>query len=223
MSATELPENYTFEQLRTTLSVAVVCDSLDSAGYRNQSPRFDWPVRTVEGTLVGRCRTTLWGNLFHPDPNPYELELKAVDACKPGDVLIAAAGGSVRSGIWGELLSTAARNSGCLGAVIDGAVRDIAPMSRMGFSVFARGSIPYDSKDRQRVVDIDVPVEIDGITVCSGDLVLADRDGVVFVPAGIERPVLEAAWKKVHAENQVRDSIRQGMKAADAYARYGVL
>ena len=51
--------------------------------------------------------------MAHPDPRPYELELKAVDSCQPGDVLIAAAGGSMRSGIWGELLSTAALNGGC--------------------------------------------------------------------------------------------------------------
>ena len=69
--------------------------------------------------LVGRCKTTLWADMAHPDPKPYELELAAVDACKPDDVLIAVAGGSTRSGIWGELLTTAAHNQGCVGAIID--------------------------------------------------------------------------------------------------------
>src|SRR5438105_1441134 len=110
------------------------------------------PVRplTVDGVLVGRCKTTLWAEMAHPDPKPYELELLAVDSCRPDDVLIAAANGSLRSGIWGELLSTAARNAGCVGVIVDGAVRDVARMRQMGFPAFARGTSPYDSKDRQR-------------------------------------------------------------------------
>jgi regulator of RNase E activity RraA len=77
--------------------------------------------------------------MAHVDPKPYELELLAVDSCQPDDVLVCAAGGSMRSGIWGELLSTAARNAGCIGVIVDGAVRDVAQMRRMKFPVFARG------------------------------------------------------------------------------------
>ncbi|MBQ18555.1 MAG: dimethylmenaquinone methyltransferase [Planctomycetaceae bacterium] len=209
--------------IRESLYAAVVCDALDALGYRRQSPRVPLEPLTVETVLVGRCRTTLWGDLFHSDPSPYELELKAVDACQPDDVLIAAAGGSNRSGIWGELLSTAACNSGCVGAIVDGAVRDLRQMREMAFPVFARHRNIYDSKDRQRVVEIDVPVEIDGVRFCSGDLVVADADGVVVVPAEIEEQAIRDAWQKVHAENITRDAIRGGMKATDAYEKYGVL
>jgi regulator of RNase E activity RraA len=161
--------------------------------------------------------------MYHQDPKPYELELRAVDTCQPDDVLIAAAGGSTRSAVWGELLSTAARNSGCIGAIVDGAVRDTRQMEAMGFPVFARGTSPYDSKDRQRVIDLDIPVQIDGVRFSPGDLVFADRDGVVVVPAAVEKEAIRRAWDKVHAENEVRDAIRGGMKATDAYERYGVL
>src|SRR5439155_20935956 len=106
----------------------------------------------------GRCKTTWWADMAHADPKTYELELAAVDGCQPDDVLIAAANGSVRSGIWGELLTTAARNQGCVGAIVDGMVRDVAKMRAMQFPVFARGTCTYDSKDRQRVIDVDVPV-----------------------------------------------------------------
>ena len=159
----------------------------------------------------------------HEDPRPYELELKAVDACEDDDVLIAAAGGSMRSGIWGELLSTAARNSGCAGAIIDGAVRDVDKMTAMQFSVFARGRCVYDSLHRQRVIDVDVPVEIDGVTFDSGDFVIADEDGIVVIPRKSEAEVLRRAWEKVHAENVVRDEIKNGMKAVAAFKKYGVL
>ncbi|MBS0211235.1 MAG: RraA family protein [Planctomycetes bacterium] len=209
--------------MREKFTSAVVCDALDAVGLRQQSPRVQLRPMTTPGVLVGRCKTTLWADMAHADPRPYELELKAVDGCQADDVLIAAAAGSMRSGIWGELLSTAARNSGCLGTIVDGAVRDVAQMTRMGFAVFARGVCIYDSKDRQRVIDVDVPVEIDGVTFAAGDLVIADIDGVVVVPRRVEVEVVRRAWEKVHAENVTRDAIRGGMKAQAAYDKYGVL
>jgi regulator of RNase E activity RraA len=213
----------TLDQMRQSLYAAVVCDVLDAAGYSHQSPRVQLRPLTGMQTLVGRCKTTLWADMAHVDPKPYELELAAVDSCKPDDVLIAAAAGSMRSGIWGELLTTAARNQGCVGAIVDGAIRDAAKICAMQFPVYARGTCIYDSKDRQRVIDIDVPVEIDGVRFCPGDLVIADEDGVVVVPHAIEEEIVRKAWEKVHAENEVRDAIRAGMKATDVFRRYGVL
>lgn len=209
--------------MRQHLSSAVVADALDGVGLRHQSPRV--PLRPFSGEvlLVGRCRTTLWGDLFHPDPAPYALELRAVDACLPDEVFIAAAGGSMHSALWGELLSTAAQRRGCVGAIVDGAVRDVVKMRQMGFPVYARGTSVYDSLNRQRVVDLDVPVEIDGVPFAPGDLVFADLDGIVVVPQAVEAEVIRRAWDKVHAENRVRDAIRGGMLATEAYAKYGVL
>ena len=213
----------TLPMMREKFTAAVVCDALDALGYTRQSPRVSLRPLTVSGVLVGRCKTTLWADMAHPDPTPYDLELKAVDACRPDDVLIAAAGGSFRSGIWGELLSTAARNAGCVGTVVDGAVRDVVRMREMGFPVFARGTCIYDSKDRQRVIDADVPVEIDGVVFEPGALVVADKDGVVVVPRAVEIEAVRRAWEKVHAEDEVRDAIRAGMKATAAFEKYGVL
>jgi 4-hydroxy-4-methyl-2-oxoglutarate aldolase len=217
------PPQITLEMMRESFSSAVVCDALDAEGFMHQSPRIQLRPLTVDGVLVGRCRTTLWGDMSHPDPRPYELELKAVDACQPGDVLIAAAGGSMRSGIWGELLSTAARNGQCAGVIVDGAVRDVTRMRQIQFPCYARGTSPYDSKDRQRVVDIDVPVEIDDVRFSPGDLVVADIDGVVVVPRAVEQAVVQRSWEKVHAENVVRDAIRGGMKATAVFEKYGIL
>lgn len=214
----------TLPMMREVLSVALLCDALDAAGYRRQSPRLDLRSLTVPDTvLIGRCKTTLWSEMAHVDPEPYKLELAAVDSCQPDDVLVCAATGSTRSGIWGELLSTAARNAGCIGVIVDGCVRDVATMRKMSFPVFARGCSPYDSRDRQRVTDYDVPIELDGIVINPGDLIAADPDGVVIVPAMVEAEVVRAAWDKAHAENQVRDAIREGMSATDAFAKFGVL
>lgn len=217
------PTTITLEMMRRELYSAVLSDALDGLGFTNQSPRIALPAMTGVRKLVGRCRTTLWVDMAHIDSKPYELELKAVDSCQADDVLIAAAGGSMRSGIWGELLSTAARNSGCVGAVVDGAVRDVDTMAAMGFPVFARGTCVYDSLNRQRVVDLDVPVEIAGVRFSPGDLVVADADGIVVCPREVEPEAVRRAWEKVHAENVTRDAIRGGMKAVAAYEKYGVL
>ena len=212
-----------FEELKNQLYVAVISDVLDQMGYTHQATRIVFTPYTGINKIMGRCKTTLWADMYHIDSNPYELELKAVDSCQPDDILIAAAGGSERSGIWGELLSTAARNSGCVGVIVHGAIRDIAKMREMAFPVFATARNPYDSQNRQRVVDIDVPVEIDGVRFSPGDIVMADEDGIVVIPKAIEEEVIKAALAKVSAENITRDEIKNGMKATEAYLKYGVL
>jgi regulator of RNase E activity RraA len=208
--------------LRTTLYTAVVADVLDAVGLRFQALSVSLPRQSGVGLLVGRAKTTLWEDVEH-DPQPYELELQAVDECQRDEVIVAAAAGSTRSGIWGELLSTAARNRGCAGALVDGAVRDVTPMNDMGFLVYARGTCPLDSMHRQRVSAVDVPVMIGGVTIHPGDLVFSDADGAVIVPRSIEDEVLARAWQKVTAENQVRNEIRAGSKAGEVFKKYGVL
>ena len=123
----------------------------------------------------------------------------------------------------GRTLTTAARNQGCVGAIIDGMVRDVAKIRTMNFPLFARGACIYDSKDRQRVIDVDVSVEIDGVRISPGDLIFADEDGVVVVPRAVEETIVRKAWEKVNAENKVRDAIAGGMKAAEAFRVFGVL
>lgn len=215
----------TLEQIRQSLYSAVISDALDAAGHRAQcllTPR-QWSPMTGVKVLAGRCRTTQWEDVDGEDPEPYKLELEAVDDCNPDEIIVAAAGGSIRSGIWGELLSTAATNRGCAGVIIDGAVRDVAAMRRMQFPVFAAGTCPYDSLHRQRVTARDVPVEVGGVSIRTGDIVFADEDGIVVIPHEIEADILSAAWQKVNAENEVRDAIRDGLSAKAAFEKYGVL
>ncbi len=215
--------NITLDQMRDSLYSAVVCDALDGLGLRDQSPRLPLRPLTAKRTLVGRAKTTLWIDYFHEVENPYELELRAIDECRTDDVVVCAVGGSLRSAVWGELLSTAASNRGAVGALVDGAIRDAAATEALDFPVYALTTSPYDSQFRQRVVDIDVSVEIGGTTISPGDLVFADRDGVVVVPHEVEHEAIERAWEKAHTENRVRDAIREGMSATEAYEKFGVL
>ena len=89
MSST--PDTITFSQMRKSLYAAVVSDALDAAGFRSQSCAATLKNLTTDSTvLVGRAKTTLWEDIHHEDPEPYKLELEAVDQCKPDDIFIAA-------------------------------------------------------------------------------------------------------------------------------------
>jgi len=212
------------EKLRQTLTVALLCDALDAAGHREQSPCLPIRPLTAEGKfLIGRAKTTLWEDISHEDPNPYELELAAIDSCQPDEVIVCAAGGSMRSGVWGELLSCAAINRGCCGVLVDGAVRDQQKIREMNFAVHARGTSPYDSRDRQRVIAYDVAIDLGGVAIQPGDVIAADDDGIVIVPRAIQSEVILAAWNKATAENEVRLAVQGGMSATAAYQRFGVL
>jgi regulator of RNase E activity RraA len=91
-------------EVRRHLSVPLLCDALDSCGYLSQSPRLPIEPRTLQPYfLFGTAKTLLWADMAHVDPKPYELELAAIDSCQPDDVIVCAAGGSMRSGICGQV------------------------------------------------------------------------------------------------------------------------
>ena len=209
-----------------TLSTALVLDALDAEGLRRQAlPNI--PPRTQASigprVTVGRAKPLLWVDFAHDDPETYALELSAVDSIAPHDLVVCATANSDRSGIWGELLTTAALQRGAAGIVTDGAVRDLAEMEAMNFPVFARHLSPYDSMNRQKVVAYDVAVEIDGVGVAPGDIVVADRDGIAVVPQGVASAVLQRALEKAQAEDGFRAAVKAGLSLTEAYAKFKVL
>jgi 4-hydroxy-4-methyl-2-oxoglutarate aldolase len=212
-------------ELRERLYTAVLSDVLDEAGFRDQA--MTARIRPLDDGLVmaGFARTGLFREVFHVarGENPYELEIAIIDDLKPGDVVVFGCGGSERIAPWGELLTTAARARGAVGAVTDGFVRDVRGIRDVKFPVFHGGIAPLDSKGRGKVADIDVPIACAGVHVEPGDLVFGDVDGVVVVPRKIEEQVLARAFEKVSGENATRDELLRGAKLKDVFDRYGVL
>ena len=203
------------------LYTGVVADVLDKLGLRNQAlhPR----IRPLfpEATFAGFALTVQTVPARETAPaHPYAGELAAVDALKPGDVLMVS---ETQWSFWGELLSTAARYRGCRGVVLDGPTRDTVAIKEMGFPVFHAGFHPADSLGRIDVTAHDVPISCGGVLVHPGDLVLADHDGVVVVPLAIAEQVLTLAEEKVSGENLVRKALAGGMPTAEAFAKYGIL
>lgn len=213
-----------FAWVAAHLYTAVLSDSCDEVGHRNQALGPEIRPTDESLILVGRAKTVLWSDWYHvPDGNPYEGEIQAVDSIQPGDIVVMATGASTRNAPWGELMSTACVQRGGRGAVTDGLIRDVKRIRALGLPVFAAGYKPVDSRGRGQVVAFDVPVEISGARILPGDLVVGDLDGVVVVPRAVERQVLELALQKTTAENHTREELEQGALLADVYAKYGVL
>jgi regulator of RNase E activity RraA len=203
------------------LYTPVVADVLDRLGYRDQSLRAD--IRPLAPGMVtaGVARTvrTIPALALAP-AEPYKGEMAAVDALGRGDVMVVS---RCDWSFWGELLSTAARYRGCRGVVIDGYTRDTRAIIAMGFPVFCRGIHPADSLGRLDVAEHDVPIHCGDVLVRTGDLVLADDDGIVIVPQGIADRAIHQAEEKVRGENLVRKALADGMTVTEAFRRYGVL
>jgi 4-hydroxy-4-methyl-2-oxoglutarate aldolase len=212
-----------YDHLADKLYAAVISDILDVAGRRNQV--LDARVTHYLGpdVLVGRAATMLAGEQVEVEGEPYALQVEATDALRENEVILATTQGNEQAAFWGELFSTAAMARGARGLVLDGLVRDRRKIGEIGFSVFATGSRPVDSMGRLTVHAHGIPIRCGGVVVRPGDLVFAESDGVVVVPAEIEEAVIAAALEKVEREDTVRDELAKGASLAEAWKRHGVL
>lgn len=212
-----------FDVIQRDLYTGVICDVLDSLGFRDQAMEAD--VRPVGPNmkLVGRARPALSVDVYEEVENCYAKEIAWVDALQPGDVAVGCTNRSTRTGLWGELLSTAARARGARGAVMDGYVRDVRRIIDLQFPVFAAGMRPVDSRGRSVVLDFDVPVQCAGVSVRTGDIVFADIDGVAIIPREVAQETVARALEKVRLENESRAELERGGYLRDVYAKHGVL
>jgi 4-hydroxy-4-methyl-2-oxoglutarate aldolase len=217
-------ERHESKELAARLYSAVISDALDAAGSSGHCMGAQIrPTVPLERPLIGRAATARSIAVEGPPERPYATLLEAMDCLDAGQVWVVAAGSEPRSAIFGGLLATAARARGAIGCVIDGAVRDTHELRRLAFPTFATGCSPADSYGRDEVVEHGGPVRCGGVLVCPGDLVVADDDGVVVVPRALEDEVIERALAKVEGEGRMREELADGLRAADAFAKYGIL
>lgn len=210
---------------RERLNSAAISDALDSLGHHNQA--LVPGIRAVDPSLVlcGLARVGLYMPIYHDDENTnvYEHEIALVDSLKTDEVAVVVCHGITRISPWGELLSTRASHLGAAGVLTDGSVRDTRRIVEMKFPVYCAATNPVDTKYRGKLMMYDVPGEIAGVRVESGDLIFGDLDGVVVVPRAVIQPAIGRALEKVSAENVVRSEIRAGGTLADIFAKHGIL
>ncbi|GAB2594502.1 RraA family protein [Pseudactinotalea suaedae] len=210
------------EIIRTELGSAVVGDVLDRLGHRHRflPPEVQPLDRSM--TVAGWAMPVLIGDVFGEPAEPFGRLTEALDDLHQDDIYLARSG-RLACAAWGELLTATARVRGAAGAVIDGYHRDTRGVLAQSWPVFSRGAYAQDAGARAAVLDFRVPIEIEGVAVTPGDLLVGDADGVVVVPAEVVPEVVEAALEKVRAEREVRREIEAGMTSTEAYRRYGVL
>lgn len=210
-------------QLAERLGSSLVSDALDAAGYRHQALAPGYVPLLADQVVLGYAFPVQVERSDELPEVPYVGLLKALDAIGPGEVWVGAAGGLRNASLWGELLSTACMASGSVGAVLDGFARDRNTIRRLGFPVLCRGADPRDINGRGEVVAHRVTVEMDGVMIAPGDLVVGDDDGVVIVPGAIIDQVVEAALEKARLESRFRQAVRNGMPPSEAFKRFEVL
>lgn len=211
-------------ELRARLRVSAVCDAMDAVarGVRTWLGPDLTPL-DANRTLVGWAFPVSLVRVQEPPEEPYVGLLPALDAFGADDVWCVSSADEHAAALWGELLSTRGVAVGAAGAVIDGHLRDVRLIRELGFTCFSRGVLPVDVNGRYEFTGFGQPVELCGLAVAAGDLVVGDEDGVAVVPAAYAAEVIAHAIAKAEAENGMRDSVAEGVLPSEAYRRHRVL
>jgi len=137
----------------------------------------------------------------------------------PGDLFVISNRGRLDCSVWGGLRTTSAMARGVVGAVTDGCYRDVDEHLRVRFPVWGRGRTMMNNHPYVRLAGINVPVEIAGVRVMPGDLVVADDSGVLFIPSADVERVLDEAEAIAERERGMVDSLAKGVTLEEARRR----
>lgn len=219
----------TREQIRRrylAVDASNVADVLDELGLHDQGLAASFaPYPPGAGKLAG------WAFTIAGEMAPYEhaggdpAKMEAAALLTPGTIsLWSGAGEGVC--FFGELIAIGMKERGCVGAVVDGGIRDVRWLRDLGFPVYARYRTPVQSIGRWRVTGHGMSVPMPGatvpeVTVSPGDFVLGDEDGVIVVPARVAVEVLERAETLQRREVDIRGELERGLSLAEALARFG--
>ncbi|HUP04709.1 MAG TPA: RraA family protein [Bryobacteraceae bacterium] len=204
------------------LYTGAIADMLDKAGHRHQVLPRDVVPFTTANRVAGPAFTVQGYPCASPASDDTKTRLAMLDSITPGSVSIWSTGGSTDCAHWGEIMSTAARERGGLGAVIDGGVRDLDFVNAMGFPVFAKFKCAASCVGRWDIKEWQVPIKIGVTLVNPGDFVFGDVDGVVVVPKDLTLEILTAAEAVGERETLMREELRRGVLIKDVYAKFGI-
>jgi regulator of RNase E activity RraA len=203
------------------LYTGAVSDVLDRLGLRTQAlPHYIVPL-TLEMVVAGPAFTGQGypvADIAHDDS---ETRIRMLGSIQPGTVSVWSSAGHFESAHWGEIMSSAARERGCTGAVVDGGLRGTRFILQMAFPVFCRFRCSASSIGRWEIKEWMVPIRIGETLIHPGDFVLGDADGVVIIPRDLTVEVLLKTEEIVERENEMRAELAKGISVSEVYRRYG--
>ncbi len=190
---------------------ASVSDAVELVTGKNGAMRHD--MKLVNGApIAGRAVTSLVKPAAPEQATPAlstKHSVEMIDHAKPGEVGVIVMEGTLEIAAMGNLMATAAKVRGMAGMVLDGAIRDVWDIRRMGLTVYARSISPRTAVGHYATVARNIPVECGGVTVRPGDIIVADEDGVVVVPQERAEEVLKKAQEIDDRERGMFPFIRQ--------------
>jgi regulator of RNase E activity RraA len=205
------------------VEVASVSDALEQlTGKRMYMSHRMHPLFTTK--FAGFARTVqLKKDEGNNDPTALNGMLEAIDQGSADSVYVMVVEDGEDIAGMGGLMGTAMAARGYAGAVIEGGVRDVAYLRKIGFPVYATGIVPSTSVHHYRFAGSQIPVVCDGVTVNAGDIVAADSDGVVVVPKAQAQKVLALAQQMDFKEHSMYAVIEQMKSIVEAVKKFGRL
>lgn len=141
---------------------------------------------------------------------------KAIYVAEPGDVLVVTVGGYTEAGPWGEIMTLAAKARGIAGLIIDGSVRDSTAIKELQFPVFCK-SLSIKGTTKHCPGLINHPINIGGVTINPGDLVLGDADGLVVLAQADVARVLAACKLRREKEERIKVELSKGKSTLELF------
>ena len=184
----------------TALPVATLSDNLHrNIGTTGLQPYHRPQQATMAGTAV-TARSRGGDNLTY---------LRALEFCRPGDVLVVDAGGDLANAVVGGILTFYAARIGLAGVVLDGAIRDVAEIRQRDFPVYARG-VTHRGPYKDGPGEINVPVQVGGMVVNPGDVIVGDQDGLLAFARDDAPELIEKARAVLVAEAATIKAMEEG-------------